>query len=319
MRIMDQTVPPLSEEENCFLCRLDSHGRSCVEAAVLSLGAPGGKGISRPRHAALSGGRAGYFKNTDQIDRSDDLEIVINYLGRLLGVEMAEEYRVFGPDGAPIGLFSRDAAANGGRFVEARSLVQSLRERLRPEQLAHEAWIAQWIALSRRPAFPDLPDNYEYRGETPQDCLSALLLPLRVLKALGYAPEERFLQAYLRMICFDLCIGQTDRTLDNFGILAYDDGSCALAPLFDNATLEKPYLPSNLYSLCGVVLDRALVAETVEAAYPAAVRMIRAGMLQALREHEAQIASAAAAWVGSEHLLLRNLRRWIQTEEEKAV
>ena len=43
--------------------------------------------------------------------------------------------------------------------------------------------------------------------------------------------------------------------MHNYGIIQRSK-TFEFAPLFDNATLEKPYLPINLYSLNQVVMDR---------------------------------------------------------------
>ena len=224
-----------------------------------------GKGISAPLIVETTELGRGYLKDTREVDDSDDLEIAINYLGRLLGIRMADEYRVFEHD-MRIGLLSLDVACGDYNFTDMRTVSGVAWRRYSEDGISRPKWMLRWVELTRQRAYPELEDNVEFICSCDQDCLDALLLPLRIVLTLcsDGMLYSQFEEAYLSMLLFDYIIGQTDRTLDNYGLIHDTNFTFyTLAPLFDNATLSKPYLADGLCSINGMILEREHVLQAL--------------------------------------------------------
>ena len=105
---------------------------------------------------------------------------------------------------------------------------------------------------------PELEESYEFYCKYDSDIDVAIHLPIYALEICHPDKKEEieaFARCYFSMIVFDIFIGQTDRNMNNYGVI-YTEDSYLFAPLFDNSTLAKPYLPENLYSLNKVIIDR---------------------------------------------------------------
>ncbi len=71
-------------------------------------------------------------------------------------------------------------------------------------------------------------------------------------------------KSYVTMVLFDILVGQADRTPSNYGVIINNgQRTMRLSPLFDNATLAKPYITNEMMSLNGVLLSRKIMAEVV--------------------------------------------------------
>ena len=239
-----------------------------------------GKGISAPLIVETTGFGRGYLKDTREVDDSDDLEIAINYLGRLLGICMADEYRVL-DHGMGVGLLSLDVANGEDIFTDMRKVSAAAWYSYSDTRRPMPEWALRWVETAKHRAYPQLEDNAEIRCTCDRDCHDALLLPLRIVLSLCSDDElyRRFEEEYLAMLVFDYIIGQTDRTLDNYGLIhSADFTSYSLAPLFDNATLAKPYLVDGLCSVNGMILERERILRTLMELKPCKVLPIISGM-----------------------------------------
>ena len=78
-----------------------------------------------------------------------------------------------------------------------------------------------------------------------------------------------FQYAYIKMLMFDILVGQADRTPSNYGLLIDNNlFTASLAPLFDNSTLTKPYIKTDEIVLNHVVLKKEKLAQAIYETYP---------------------------------------------------
>ena len=109
--------------ETAWMANISQDGGAFLEPVSLKVLGRTKDGISRPRIVRLLDGRKGFWKDSSPFDESDDAEIVIQYLGRRMGIEMAQEYRIFDKELIKDGLLSLDAARKPGEhFIEMRTL-----------------------------------------------------------------------------------------------------------------------------------------------------------------------------------------------------
>lgn len=273
------------------------------------------RGLSCPEIVVDDSGRRGFRKDTRAMDDSDDAEIVVNLWGRLIGLPMAEEYRVFDRDLRKDSLLSMDVASPGWAFRELRRIREDVEETVRTGRIAAEPWMDQWRRVCLTRAFPEIAGNVENVCESEEDYRIAIEIPLYIMDCVfpdcGEA-RQRFRRQYFQMILFDLFIGQTDRTMHNYGLLTRAGGdSFRLAPLFDNATLSKPYLPENIYSLNGAAADKKRLLGVLLRDYggytvPAAERI-----LAVRREKGLWMDRLSGSWIDNYNLaLLREHMTW---------
>ena len=300
--------------ETAWMANISQDGGAFLEPVSLKVLGRTKDGISRPRIVRLLDGRKGFWKDSSPFDESDDAEIVIQYLGRRMGIEMAQEYRIFDKELIKDGLLSLDAARKPGEhFIEMRTLQSKAGREVLEGRFPWEPWMAQWTELIRHPAFPESGGS-EYLCRSDDDCRVALELPLHVARIL-YGGETRdfsvFRRQYFKMILFDLFIGQTDRTTVNYGILEDAQGSFRLAPLFDNANLRKPYLPENLFTLNYAAIDRERLLELILRGYAEDAAGIAAAQVREYEENRELFEKLADTWIDNENrsLLCRNMER----------
>lgn len=274
------------------------------------------RGISRPEIVVTDQGLRGFRKDSRTMDGSDDPEIVVNLWGRCLGLPMAQEYRVFDRNLQKDSLLSMDVAAPGWTFREMRRIREAVEEQVRTGWLAAADWMMRWRQVCLTRAFPEIEGNVENICGSEEDYRITIEVPL--LMAACVFPDcaddlETFRRDYFRMIMFDLFIGQTDRTLHNYGVLIRGDKEAfRLAPLFDNATLTKPYLPENIYTLNGAAADRARLLKILIRDYGAYTIPAAEHIRKVWREKGSRMDEISELWIDNFNLplLRRNTERF---------
>ncbi len=303
-------------EGEYYLVSMSDADRLDVRCTSLRTVGAAGQGISRPAIVVTNDGLRGFRKDSRAIDDSDDTEIVLNLWGRYVGVPMAQEFRVFDRELNRDSLLSLDVAPPGWRFCEMRRIRESIEERVKAGELSMSDWMIQWRNICLTRAFPDVEGNVENVCESEADYRITIEIPIRMAECyFAGCPEdyEPFRRDYFRMVMFDLFIGQTDRTLHNYGILIRGESEAfRLAPLFDNATLAKPYLPDNIYALNGAAADRTKLLNMLLREYADYTVPIAEEILAVYREMGGRMEEVSGLWIGNHNLplLQRNTKRF---------
>lgn len=259
-----------AEKGQYYLLSYDIRGKVRIQNTVLKEMRVSRKGITAPG-IVMAGERRGYRKDSTMYDEGDDLEMVINSLGNYLGIPMAEEYRVLNPDFTANSLLSMDTGeTSGGVFCDMMEIAAKAADLVKEEKRSFEQWMRDWgIAIQRR-AYPDVENSFEYLCEDRQTYLLGIELPLHVLECmkgmLVFDPEELY-RRYFEMILFDLLTGHKDRSMENYGLIIKKEKNCHFAPLFDNATMVKPYFRKEIYALNSLIMDRETLFDILTSDY----------------------------------------------------
>lgn len=249
----------VANDEDKYIVGINTEGKICVEAANIKTIGQSSTGITRPKIVLINDKTKGFMKDSSNVDDSDDLEMITNYLGNLFGLPMAKEYRVFDKELKKEALLSISVTQKETeKFVEFFDVMMKAVERVKNGEVPMQEWMNDWIKLNSQLAYPDVPESHEFYCTDDKDVDVAIQLPLYVLETCHPSEKkelDEFTKNYFSMLIFDIFIGQTDRNMTNYGVI-YNGNTYSFAPLFDNSTLAKPYLPDKLYSLNKVLIDR---------------------------------------------------------------
>lgn len=261
MEIIPIPYEPLQGSHNCYILSVTDNGDMVCAPATVTVLKDVGAGITHPQIIELNG-EIGFQKDSRSVDDSDDLEMIINYLGRLLGVKMAQTYRCFAPDGTAYSLISISVAQPGESiFITMREALSIVAQKVRCGELRMPEWADAYEKLLNNKAYPDVPDAFESRAISPEDIRLAIDVGLYVIAVIA-GEDSRAVQTmkadYLNMILLDAITGQVDRTMENYGLVCNNKTKrYSFAPLFDNATLVKPYTQPGECMVNGIICDRS--------------------------------------------------------------
>lgn len=249
----------LDKTDSKYIVSINNDGIPCIDTAKIKIIGQSAIGITRPKITLVNDKVKAFLKDSSKVDASDDLEMVTNYLGNIFGLPMAKEYRVFDESFKKNALLSISVTQRENeRFVEFFDVMMTASAKVKNNEFPMQAWMNDWLRINSQIAFPELEDSYEFYCKYDSDIDIAIRLPIYALEICHPDKKEeieKFAKCYFSMLVFDIFIGQTDRNMNNYGVI-YTENSYSFAPLFDNSTLAKPYLPENLYSLNKVLIDR---------------------------------------------------------------
>lgn len=260
-----KTIPipyePLQGRQNCYILSVTDNGDTEYAPATVTVLKDVGVGITRPQIIELNG-EIGFQKDSRSVDDSDDLEMVINYLGRLLGIKMAQTYRCFAPDGTANSLISISVAQPGESvFITMREALSIVVQKVRCGELRMPEWADTYEELLNNKAYPDVPDAFESRAVSLEDIRLAIDVGLYVIKVIAGEDSQNVQTMktdYFKMILLDAITGQVDRTMENYGLVCNNKTKqYSFAPLFDNATLVKPYTKPGECMVNGIICNRS--------------------------------------------------------------
>lgn len=319
-RILEQRIDAYSANEpsGYYLAQILNNGETAVRPEDFRPVGTAKNGISKPQIVRLKDGRVGFRKNSSAFDDSDDAEIVINYLGRCLGVSMAEEYRVFDRDMKKDSLLSIGVVQRQDEtFFEMFEMLIRIGDAVKEGKLPFQPWMNTWSQIIQSRAYPGVGSEYACRSA--EDLRLAIELPLHLMALFSSDAVclAQFRAQYFRMILFDLFIGQKDRTPRNYGIILDASGGYRLAPLFDNANLTKPYMPDNIFSLNFVALDRQQLLQTLLHDHAEEILPLIREQLALYEAHGDTFESLAKLWIENYNrdLLCRNMKEDIQRKK----
>ena len=254
--------PELENGYNSYLLSLSlDRNISIIPSNIVETGsiAPG---INKGKEVRFNGS-SGFKKDSTNTDSSDDLEIVINWIGRFLNIKMAKAYRMLSLTGDPIALVSENVVqTNDLEFFTMCDMKGKLANHV--DMINYDGWVDRYFELMRHKAYPDVPESFEYLAQTEEEVNDVIELGYRVINHIYHdeISKANAIFDYEKMLFLDTLIGQVDRTVGNYGfIYNSNDDSYLFAPLFDNSTLRKPYTETNVCMINNFIIDRKLAIE----------------------------------------------------------
>lgn len=254
--------PELKNGYNSYLLSLSlDRNISIIPSNIVETGsiAPG---INKVKEVRFNGS-SGFKKDSTNTDSSDDLEIVINWIGRFLNIKMAKAYRMLSPTGDPIALVSENVVqTNNLEFFTMCDMKGKLANHV--DMINYDGWVDRYFELMRHKAYPDVPESFEYLAQTEEEVNDVIELGYRVIDHIYYDDilKNNAIFDYEKMLFLDTLIGQVDRTVGNYGFIYNSNEDIYLfAPLFDDSTLRKPYTETNVCMINNFIIDRKLAIE----------------------------------------------------------
>ena len=254
--------PELKNGYNSYLLSLSlDRNISIIPSNIVETGsiAPG---INKVKEVRFNGS-SGFKKDSTNTDSSDDLEIVINWIGRFLNIKMAKAYRMLSPTGDPIALVSENVVqTNDLEFFTMCDMKGKLANHV--DMINYDGWVDRYLELMRHKAYPDVPESFEYLAQTEEEVNDVIELGYRVIDHIYYDDilKNNAIFDYEKMLFLDTLIGQVDRTVGNYGfIYNSNEDTYLFAPLFDDSTLRKPYTETNVCMINNFIIDRKLAIE----------------------------------------------------------
>ena len=254
--------PELENGYNSYLLSLSlDRNISIIPSNIVETGsiAPG---INKVKEVRFNGS-SGFKKDSTNTDSSDDLEIVINWIGRFLNIKMAKAYRMLSPTGDPIALVSENVVqTNDLEFFTMCEMKGKLANHV--DMINYDGWVDRYFELMRHKAYPDVPESFEYLAQTEEEVNDVIELGYRVIDHIYYDDilKNNAIFDYEKMLFLDTLIGQVDRTVGNYGfIYNSNEDTYLFAPLFDDSTLRKPYTETNVCMINNFIIDRKLAIE----------------------------------------------------------
>lgn len=212
----------------------------------------------------------GYMKFDKNVFNNNSLEFVLHQILNEIQIDSAKTLRVYKDTSCkkPVAVLSIDVTdGTEYKFINFREMRDELFFDLKNKIIPETKWIKDWMAIRGRRTSKDL---WELQAQMHADYVNCIKFPFEIARL--WCDKHglylnQFYESISKMLAFDILIGQADRSPSNYGLLVDNDNHCAkLAPLFDNATISKPYIDLCQNSFNQLLLDReklALVADDV--------------------------------------------------------
>lgn len=228
----------------------------------------------------------GYKKSVDMLGEKSGIEIVLGKMGTILGIAMADTICVFSDNtykcltdiiSVSVVRFPNEY------FINFREMRDELFYDLQNGNVFITPWITRWITICKRKN-GYLENTWDIKAINDSDYYDSIQFAFEVAKL--YLDKHRitlirFQEEYIKMLMFDILVGQADRTPSNYGLLIDANLSVSgLAPLFDNSTLTKPYMKRDEIALNYIILKKERVAQVIYETYPKVFLDIRRQILE---------------------------------------
>lgn len=182
----------------------------------------------------------GYQKHTGV----DDIEIAICQIGRLMGFDIVEEYRLYNSNKQKDSIIIRDLV-NENEFYDVENLKKRFSKLINSGKLKKESWV-------------DVSEKLTI-ANTKEDYKLIIDYGLNILRSLPSILEEDFKkieEKYFDMLIFDCIINQSERNFKDYGILCDKiTKRYSYAPLFDNV-FPSILKNNDVISINGVTCNR---------------------------------------------------------------
>lgn len=182
----------------------------------------------------------GYQKHTGV----DDIEIAICQIGKLMGFDIVEEYRLYNSNKQKASIIIRDLV-NENEFYDVENLKKRFSKLINSGKLKKESWV-------------DISEKLTI-ANTKEDYKLIIDYGLNILRSLPSILEEDFKkieEKYFDMLIFDCIINQSERNFKDYGILCDKiTKRYSYAPLFDNV-FPSILKNNDVISINGVTCNR---------------------------------------------------------------
>ena len=167
-------------------------------------------------------------------------------------------------------------------YKPIKEMRDELYERLCSGEIQSSSWIEAWMRIQKRKKTET--GIWDVRADNLFEIVCALRFAPTIASlwcGLHRYSLTGFMDSYLRMVLFDLLLRQKDRTASNYGLIINSESRTAcLSPLFDNGTLDKPYMAENEMALNGLIFCADCLPEAIYQMCGNSVRSVMEEFLQ---------------------------------------
>lgn len=210
---MKEKAPVLENGKNYYVTAFDDNSNIYLQPVSVA--------VTNPENAEVlvENTFKGYQKHTTV----DDIEIALCQIGRLLGFDIAEEYRLYNQRLEKDSIIIKDLI-NENEFYSVENLRRRFAKLIANGKLKKEKWLESCEKLTV--------------ANTKEDYKLIIDYGINILKSLPSILEEDFNKIekkYFEMLLFDSLINQSERSFNDYGILCDKvTKRYTYAPLFDN-------------------------------------------------------------------------------------
>ncbi len=206
----------------------------------------------------------GYMKYDENSFNNNSLEFVLHQILKEIQIDSAKTLRVYNDISCkkPVAILSIDVTdGTEYKFINFREMRDELFFDLKNKIIPETNWIKDWIAIRKRRTSKDL---WELQAQKHTDYANCIKFPFEIARLWCDKHNlylKQFSESISKILAFDILIGQADRSPSNYGLLVDNVNRCAkMAPLFDNATITKPYIDLYQNSFNQLLLNREKLA-----------------------------------------------------------
>ena len=204
---------PLENGKNYYVTTFDQNSNMYLQPVSINIT------NSETNEVLVDNSFKGYLTHT----QVDDIEIAICQLGKALGFDIVEEYRLYNANIEKDSIVIKDLV-NDDEFYDVENLKNRFNKLINAGRLKKESWV-------------DTYNNLKI-ANTKEDYKMVVDYGLKILKSLPSILEEDYQkieEKYFEMLIFDSIINQSERNFKDYGILCDKDTKrYSFAPLFDN-------------------------------------------------------------------------------------
>ena len=237
-RMCDQ-AEPLGNGKNYYVTAFDKNSHIYLQPVSVTVTNP------ETSEVIVENSFKGHQKHT----AVDDIEIAICQIGRLLGFDVVEEYRLYNERKEKDSIIMRDLIADN-EFYDVENLQKRFAKLIASGKLKKEKWFETSEQLTV--------------ANTKEDYKLIIDYGINILKSLPSILEEDFQkieEKYFDMLLFDSLIGQSERNLKDYGIICDKvTKRYSFASLFDNV-FPSILKNNDVISINGITCNRYELAE----------------------------------------------------------
>ena len=208
-----KNAKPLENGKNYYVTAFDQNSNMYLQPVSINVT------NSETNEVTVDNSFKGYLTHT----QVDDIEIAICQLGKALGFDIVEEYRLYNANKEKDSIVIKDLV-NDDEFYDVENLKNRFNKLINAGRLKKESWVDEYNNLKV--------------ANTKEDYKIAVDYGLKILKSLPSIREEDYQkieEKYFEMLIFDSIINQSERNFKDYGILCDKETKrYSFAPLFDN-------------------------------------------------------------------------------------
>ena len=213
LKEMVQKAPTLSDGKNYYVTAFDNNSNIYLQPVSVTVTNPASSEVM------VENTFKGYQKHTTV----DDIEIALCQIGRLLGFDIVEEYRLYNQNLEKDSIVIKDLI-NENEFYDVENLRRRFAKLIAAGKLKKEKWVDSCEQLTV--------------ANTKEDYKLIIDYGINILKSLPSILEEdynKIEEKYFEMLLFDSLINQSERNFKDYGILCDKvTKRYTYAQLFDN-------------------------------------------------------------------------------------